>query len=188
MTSDADIPAHLQPVKYDVTCDCPLCGKSFTKCVGERTHMEIVAGRRKSLPCPRKACKEKVRQEEIERMARNMAAVITEGRGPGQVGSNFSRAADATANMVMKDYNLTNLRDDSRPGESSVPKLPAAQQERADAFFGTSQKVTNPFLQAQLQRATMAARSGALAPQSHNAIDRVLGSKHRVPVKILNRG
>lgn len=185
---DADIPAHLQPVKYDISCKCPLCEKTFTKVVGERVHMEIVTGRRQGLPCPRKACKEKVRAAEIERMARNMAAVIAEGRGPGQVGSNFSKAADITANLVMKDYNLTDLRDDNRPGESSTPKLPAPQQERADAFFGTSQKVVNPFLQHELQRATMAANSGRLAPQAHNAIDRVLGSRHRVPVKILNRG
>lgn len=186
--TDADIPAHLQPVRYDIRCKCLLCGNIYSKRVGERVHMEIVTGKRLDPPCPRKACKEKVRAAEIERMAERMAKIIIDGKGPGQVGSNFSKAADATAAMVMKDYNLTDLRDDNRPGESSTPKLPTAQQERADAFFGTSQKVVNPFLQAQLQRATMAARSGALAPQSHNAIDRVLGAKHRVPVKILNRG
>lgn len=186
--TDADIPAHLQPRKFDIRCKCLNCGNIYTKRVGERVHMEIVTGKRLDPPCPRKACKEKARAAEIERMALNMAKVITEGKGPGQVGSNFSKAADITANMVMSEYKLTNLRDDNRPGESSTPKLPAPQQERADAFFGTSEKVVNPFLQRQLQRATMVANSGALAPQAHNAIDRVLGSRHRVPVNYLNKG
>ena len=36
----------------------------------------------------------------------------------------------------MQDYKLTDLRDNIRPGESMVPKLPGKMQSAADNFFG----------------------------------------------------
>ena len=59
---------------------------------------------------------------------------VAGGRAPGIGGSAIGKAMDLTANMVMSDYNMTDLAS-ARVGESMAPKLPPHQQARADAMF-----------------------------------------------------
>lgn len=59
---------------------------------------------------------------------------VSAGRAPGIGGNIMVKAMDATANMVMADYSMTDLAS-ARQGESMAPKLPPEQQRRADAFF-----------------------------------------------------
>src|SRR5947207_15028310 len=113
--TDTDIPAHLQPVKYDVTCKCLRCNYLYKKRVSEKHYQQIVTGRRQDPPCPKKACREAIIVADFERRQINSAKIIAEGRAPGHTGSNFARAADYTARAVMTDYTLTNLPDDHRP-------------------------------------------------------------------------
>ena len=75
-------------------------------------------------PCPK--CRAK---------ARKRRGLDMNGRAPAVGGSLVVRAVDTTAEIVMEDHGMTNLRDDAREGESMAPKLPPAQQAMADNFF-----------------------------------------------------
>lgn len=50
-------------------------------------------------------------------------------------GSNYVKAVDTTADIVMQDHGMTDLRTDMRAGESQVPKLPPALQAQVDGMF-----------------------------------------------------
>lgn len=47
-----------------------------------------------------------------------------------------NKAVDYTANVVMEDYKMGDIKDDIRPGEAMAPKLDPAKQNAADNFFG----------------------------------------------------
>lgn len=49
--------------------------------------------------------------------------------------SNFTKAMDATAEIVMKDYALTNLQDNLRAGDSMAPKLTPELERKVDEVF-----------------------------------------------------
>lgn len=59
-------------------------------------------------------------QEELDA---NTKHIIDNQIAPTIVGSNFTKAMDMTAKMVMQDYGMTNLKDNLRPGDAMVPKL-----------------------------------------------------------------
>lgn len=60
---------------------------------------------------------------------------LSKGKAPAVTGSLRVRAVDATAQIVMEDHKLTDLRSDVREGETMTPKLPPRQQAMADGFF-----------------------------------------------------
>src|SRR5579863_2292425 len=57
------------------------------------------------------------------------------GTAPAIGGSIMTRAIDKTAQIVMEDHKLSDLRDNVREGDIMAPKLPAAQQQMADSLF-----------------------------------------------------
>lgn len=119
---------YMQPHKYRVRYRCLRCAHEYTRIV------KNLVGR--DSPCPRKACKDAVIEEEVQRRAENLAAVLTARSFPGITGDNpMIKTVDKTAEMVMQDYGLTDLKDNIREGESMAPKLPPAQQAAADNFF-----------------------------------------------------
>lgn len=121
--------SFLESRKYRLTCRCLRCGKPYSKVVS------VVP--EKDPPCPRKACKAAALEEEVERRAKNMAAILKSQQAPGHIGANNTvKAVDETAKIVMQDYHLTDLKDSVRAGESVAPKLPPVQQAQADNFFG----------------------------------------------------
>lgn len=91
-------------------------------------------------PCP--LCAKIIRKRETEPMGTAPIAItpieqwIGEGRAPAQIGkSNTVKAIDLAADIAMKDYGLSDLKDNVRQGESMAPALPPAQQRLADNFF-----------------------------------------------------
>ena len=119
----------LGPRRYRITCKCLRCGKSYSYVAARLSDPDR--------PCPKKKCKTAAHEEEIERAARNLAAMLTQQKAPGHVGANVTvKAVDQTAEIVMKDYGFTDLKDNIREGESVAPKLPPEQQKQADGYFG----------------------------------------------------
>jgi len=119
---------YLQPRMYLITCVCDRCGNEFS------WKAKTPGG--KDRPCPRKACKDAIHEERVMREAQNLARMLDEQRAPGHIGDKvIVKAIDATAGMVMKDYGLTDLKDNIRPGESMAPKLPGPMQQAADNMF-----------------------------------------------------
>lgn len=120
----------MEPRRYRVRCQCERCGHVYHSAWAK-------APPRRDPPCPRKKCIEAaaraVSDAEIERLQQ----MLLEQRGPPTVGANVQvRATDATADIVMADYGMTDLKDNIRQGESMAPPLPPNQQQRADAYFG----------------------------------------------------
>jgi hypothetical protein len=123
-----DAEGPFEPRMYRITCECQRCGREFSWTA------KTPGG--KDRPCPRKACKTMARKEQVQREAENLAKIILEQRAPGHIGDKvIVKAIDQTAEVVMKDYGMTDLKDNIRAGESMAPKLPPAQQQAADNMF-----------------------------------------------------
>jgi hypothetical protein len=91
-------------------------------------------------PCPLCNKYVKLRDEEVMATAPIPIAPIeqwlSQQEAPGIVGrSNTVKAIDMAAEISMKDYWLTDLKDNVRQGETMAPNLPPAQQKMADNFF-----------------------------------------------------
>lgn len=120
----------MEPRRYRVKCQCDRCGHVYHSAWAK-------APPKRDPPCPRKKCIEAAAREVSEAEVVRLQQMLLEQRGPPTVGANkVVRAVDATAEMVMEDYGLTNLKDNIREGESMAPPLPQPQQARADAYFG----------------------------------------------------
>src|ERR1700743_2073415 len=88
-------------------------------------------------PCPKKACKEQIAAEQKAKEARHVEAIIETGKAPGHIGENVHvKAIDQTAEIVMQDYGMTDLKDNTRQGDSMVPGLTPRQREMSKNFWG----------------------------------------------------
>lgn len=56
-----------------------------------------------------------------------------------------NKCVDKTADIVMHDYGMTNLKDNVRPGETMAPKLDPVRQAAADGMFGGAKNRKMPF-------------------------------------------
>jgi hypothetical protein len=119
---------YLQPRRYKITAHCHRCDKEF--------HWIASRPGGKDRACPRKACKEAIFREAVQKEAFNLAKMLDEQRPPGHIGDKLVvKAIDATAEIVMEDHHLTDLKDNIRQGETMAPPLPDGKQALADNFF-----------------------------------------------------
>lgn len=126
---ERDQEAFMPQRRYRIRYRCDKCGHEWS-----RTYKCIPA---KDPACPNKSCAEQSEIEELRRQVANLTRMLESGTPPAQIGRNVkTKAVDATADIVMSDYKLTDLKDSIRPGESMAPKLPPAQQAAADNYFG----------------------------------------------------
>lgn len=126
--SEVPSDSYMGKAKYRVTCKCLRCGHVYKRVVTRLSD--------DNPPCPKKVCKEAIIAEDRAKMERNLRAMIAAEQGPGHIGANITvKAIDTTADIVQKDYGLTNLKDNIREGESMAPPLPPKMQQAADNFF-----------------------------------------------------
>lgn len=120
---------YLGPKVYRITCRCDVCLEEFS---WETTKLTA-----RNRACPNPVCVATRREENRIKVERNRAKILEERRGPATIGDKpVVKAIDTTAEIVMEDYGMTDLRDNIREGDAVAPKLPAAQQRQADGFFG----------------------------------------------------
>jgi len=120
---------------------------------------------------------------------------VAGGKAPSVGGSNIVRAMDYAARAAMDDHGLTDLHS-ARVGEPMAPKLPPAQQARADSMFsgGSQANKAVPQLIRQMTAAAMGqgANLGGFAafkdPKAIDPIAAVQAPRVRPPVNILNPG
>lgn len=69
-----------------------------------------------------------------------------------------NKAVDVTANIVMEDYKMGDIKDDVRPGETMAKNLEPRLQKSADNFFSGNKKKSNAMPQnaAKLAKTAMA--------------------------------
>ena len=130
MASESDIPdSPFEPRKYRVTYCCAQCNHQWKS-------KWLKAVPKKDPPCPNPSCAEirVLRQTAVENQ--RLRAMLEEGRGPAHIGENkVVKAVDTTADIVMQDYGMTDLKDGIRQGESMAPKLAPGAQALADGMF-----------------------------------------------------
>lgn len=152
------IPAEsfLEKTRYKITCRCLRCGRTYWKLV------DVIP--KNDPPCPRKKCKEAALREEVMKEMANSEAMLESGQGPTVIGANPRvRAVDKTAEIVMADYRMTNIRDNVREGENMVTTLPQAQQEKVDNYFKAQPLRNRGFSSQQVNALKQKAISGAFA-------------------------
>lgn len=126
---------RFEKVKYRIFAMCHRCGEEFSWVAN--------APGGKDRKCPRSACKAAALEEEIQRRAENLARMIETSTPPGHIGDKtIVKAIDTTAEVVMTDHKMTDLRDNLRVGDSMAPKLPTVgasgmpMRSAAEGFFG----------------------------------------------------
>ena len=104
-------------------------------------------------------------------------------------GSNFTKAMDATAEIVMKDYGLTDLQDNLRAGDSMAPKLRQDLEQQVDQVFKPQKPIMgqqgagnfNRALTGQINAGKFAGQSGA-----RDITARAQNSGYKVPTNIIH--
>ena len=104
------------------------------------------------------------------------------GKAPAVGGSNLTKAVDLTAQIVMEDHKMTDLKDNVRYGETAVPKLPPVQQAMADSMFSRKKPGINPNVLNTLGRRALA---GGYAGGTPDVIRAVHNAKLKPGVKII---
>jgi hypothetical protein len=110
-------------------------------------------------------------------------------RAPARGGSAIGKARDFAESEAARQISATDLRTPHRPGDTMAPRLPAAQQAQADAFFsggrfgGGPRRPSQPDRpQPALNPTTLAAvNSGAFANNPDAQFVAALVSQRRKP-------
>lgn len=119
----------MEPKRYRVSYRCEKCGHAWKK-----TYKAIPSD---DPACPSVKCAVDTATAALALQVANLTRMLQEQRAPGVIGDKLGvKAIDMTAEMVMRDNNLTDLKDNIRTGESMAPKLPPPMQKAADSFFG----------------------------------------------------
>lgn len=111
--------------------------------------------------------------------------IIESRHAPSLGKSNFTKAMDATAEIVMKDYGLTDLQDNLRAGDSMAPKLRPDLERQVDEVFKPAKPVMGQKNAMNLNSAlTSQINAGRYASQSGGAdiVQKAQNSGYKVPV------
>jgi hypothetical protein len=82
--------------------------------------------------------------------------------------SNFTKAMDATAEIVMQDYALTDLQDNLRVGDSMAPKLRQDLEQKVDQVFKPQKPIMGQTGAGSINKALTAnINAGRYAGQTH---------------------
>ena len=122
--------SFLEPRMYRVRWACPECDHRWSK--------TLKSIPKNDPPCPSPRCVDARRIREQDAKIDNLTQMLRQQSAPARIGANVTvKAVDATANIVMEDYGMTNLRDGVRVGESVAPKLDNPNSQKlADNYFG----------------------------------------------------
>lgn len=114
--------------RFQVTIRCTQCNHKYKRVMKAENEAELQF--MSDPPCP--IC---------THVHKAIGMDIASGKAPGVVGSLQAKAIDNTAQIVMEDYKMTDLRDDVRVGESSAPKIAPRLQQMADNMFSRPKSV-----------------------------------------------
>ena len=110
--------------RFQLSCRCTSCGLKFRRVIEAESEADIVYGQ--APPCPTCARGQKSKVAKFDFHSR---------KAPAAGGSLRVRAIDTTAQIVMEDYGMSDLKDRVYEGETAAPKLPPKLQTMADNMF-----------------------------------------------------
>jgi Flp pilus assembly secretin CpaC len=129
-----DSEQYLGPKMKRITFECEKCSHVWT-----RTYR---AEPKHDPKCPNKSCADKQQIADLKREMANLRSMIESGQAPAQIGHNIrTKAIDKTAEIVMADHHMTDLKDNIRQGETMAPKLSTVMQRQADTLFTAAKPV-----------------------------------------------
>lgn len=108
--------------RFKVSIKCLACGHRYQRVMRAADSYEL-----ETIPDPPCPC--------CQRAGRIPAFNFESGKAPAAIGSMLAKAVDMTADIVMQDHGMTDLRDNVREGETATPKLPPKLQAAADSMF-----------------------------------------------------
>lgn len=123
-----------------------------------------------------------------ERKDDRMQDMIAAGKPPSSGPSARSRAFDATAEIVMEDYGMTNIDMNSnlREGDNSVPKLRPDLEKQVDSVFKSQgNKVIGMGGSSQLNTAITNQINSGMFKGYGDVVQRQQESGIRVPVNVI---
>lgn len=130
-----------------------------------------------------------------QQLDKNTQEIIDTKKFPSMGKSNFTKAMDATADIVMQDYNMTDLQDNLRVGDSMAPKLRPELERQVDEVFKPQKPIMGQKNASSLNNAlTAQINSGRYASQSGGAdiVQKAQNSGYKVPTNEIfnydNRG
>ena len=178
--------------KFQLVLRCRSCKHKYKRIVAADSEEDVADI--PDPPCPK--CAKKTRRTDVMETASAPIPFTgfdpTRGTAPGIIGGNkMVKAIDKTAEIVMQDHHLSDLKTNVREGDIMAPSLPPQQQKLADNFFGPQNKtMANKRQQAKmgqmLRRAVGGAyRASALDVKSVLPDDRV--KMRKVGVEQINR-
>ncbi len=126
-------------------------------------------------------------QEELDKNSND----IIDSRRMAAIGgkSNFTKAWDATQEMVASDYQMTDLNTNLRAGDSMAPKLAPHLEKQVDEVFKANKPIMgqntavslNKSLTAQINAGKYAGQSGA-----RDITARAQNSGYKVPTNVIH--
>lgn len=121
---------------------------------------------------------------------KNIRDINESRRTPSVIGSNnHNKAIDATAQIVMQDYGMTdiNLGSNLRDGDSCVPKLNHELEQKVDQVFAQQpNKVMGMPGASNLNRALMSQINAGHYKNQADPIKRMQDSGTRVPTQVIH--
>ena len=161
--------------RFQITIRCVACSHRYKRTIEAPDEQSLDDA--PDPPCPKCA--------KVARVAPPYP--YAEGKAPAVGGSLVVRATDYTANAMMEDYNMTNVRDFNKvePGEMAAPKLPPAQQNAVDNFFGGPRNRRNPLGMTSKQIVQTAVRGGFTTRDTVNPVAIHAETKTRAPINIV---
>lgn len=186
----------MEKERYRVKCRCLRCGHIYSRIIQRITDPDP--------PCPKKVCRAQIAEEQAQKEAEHVEAMIETGETPAHTGANVRvKAVDETAKIVMEDYQMTDLKDNVRQGDSMAPNLTPRQREMSKNFWGggrMSDQKRKPTYQMGVQTKQKsivdAAMSGSYLPNvaasiprdsqtGDNVLRQIHGARYKPPVNIL---
>lgn len=120
---------YLEPDRYRVKCKCLRCGHVYSRVYKAVPKVDP--------PCPKKVCKEAIATAQTKKQKRHVKKMIETGETPGHIGNNLQvKAIDMTAEIVMEDHKMTDLKTNTRQGDTMVHGLTPRQREMSKDFWG----------------------------------------------------
>lgn len=152
--------------KFQLVLRCRACAYKYKRIVTAVDEAEVAAI--PDPPCPK--CAKKVKRTDTYETSSAPIPFtgidLSQQTAPGIVGANkIVKAVDKTAEIVMQDHHLTDLKSNVREGETIAPRLAPPMQKMADNFFGGGGAVKGKAMTMR-QKKLQAAVRGALA--GHN--------------------
>ena len=175
---------------FKATYNCSDCGHRFEK----KTESDPrKAGRKPSCPeCKKgkysamRSISKHSRDYTEEELDKNRREMIESRKAPSTGYTPFTKAMDATAEIVMKDYGMTNLQDNLRAGDSMAPKLAPELERKVDQVFRPQKPIMGQQTAGSMNSALMRQINSGAFRGTGDVVARQQSAGIKVPTNIIH--